>query len=846
MIKIKGLVKDYDTQGKIVHASRNISYEFESKGLYFILGKSGCGKTTLLNVLAGLDSYDSGEVIVDNYNLCDAKEKELDEYRNIHIGIVFQDFNLLSDMNVYDNLRIVLELQSTQHNKCKAKIDKEGEKIRDILASVGLEGYEKRKIYELSGGERQRIAIARCLLKEPNIIFADEPTGNLDKASGESIMDLLEKISKDRLVVVVSHDREAALKYGDKVINMSDGEIIDDMELDKEDCLYTFNIEKKQGESTKYEKVSIEQMLNVVGKYIRDSVSEDELVIKYLKTDKKEKKSVKENEQKKDAKETETCELSRAYRWKLSYEFIKKRKKRFVFTAVLLALTCILLYFSMYVSFYDKNELVVKYIAENNVNILPAYYKCNYEDDFFNLVEKDVTKGKVFLKKTTSGLSEYISANRVIYDQILENGEYVVYNGTIVFVSEERSYPVLSEGRIPDLYNEIVVSDYVADTLRIKIGSVIDYDTEQFKVVGIFETDYREEGVVSKLNYGYSGEFFDFNCVYKYFAIYMKDDYLEELRDRKTSLEIKAADYMIRRYETQYLESFLGVSVISNVDNAELMKGRMPEKDNEILISQGFAEEYGLLENWTQGKTYEFMDIHSDVYENAYSDMSNMYEYFPEGIKVVGIVAYSQEEVQYDIYINENKWDEIIDDYYNYYYGDYLLILDTNQSEKFVEKADESGILFSEPAIESIVSFNGLIDNIKPILYVILVISMAINFIMLGTFISISINENKKSIGILRSLGVDMKTCTQIFTLEFVTIFLISIILAGIAVICITDMANNLYMEGLKEVRYCIVDKSYPVFMIMALIEMFINVLAIRVPITKLSKKKPVEIIRGI
>lgn len=241
MIEINNLIKEYNTSKKVVHASNDITYQFKSNGLHFILGKSGCGKTTLLNILSGLDSYDSGSVIVNGYNISKLTEKELDNYRNIHIGIIFQNFNLLQDINVYDNLKIVLKLQGSKCDE-KNKLEQEDIKIEQILKEVGLEGYEKRKVSELSGGEKQRIAIARCLLKKTDIIFADEPTGNLDKKTGEAILDLLKQISKNRLVIVVSHDREAAYKYGDKIIHMSDG-ILHSLGVTMNDCIQIFALE---------------------------------------------------------------------------------------------------------------------------------------------------------------------------------------------------------------------------------------------------------------------------------------------------------------------------------------------------------------------------------------------------------------------------------------------------------------------------------------------------------------------------------------------------------------------------------------------------------------------------
>ncbi len=613
MIEINNLIKEYNTSKKVVHASNDITYQFKSNGLHFILGKSGCGKTTLLNILSGLDSYDSGSVIVNGYNISKLTEKELDNYRNIHIGIIFQDFNLLQDINVYDNLKIVLKLQGSKCDE-KNKLEQEDIKIEQILKEVGLEGYEKRKVSELSGGEKQRIAIARCLLKKTDIIFADEPTGKLDKKTGEAILDLLKQISKNRLVIVVSHDREAAYKYGDKIIHMSDGRIVSDDKGENNQILYSFNITDNKNISKDFENLDKMKMLEVVSKYIDNSQM--------------------------------------------------------------------------------KGELVIKDIVKNE------------------------------------------------------------------------------------------------------------------------KTHIEEENRAA-----------------------------EEVKNRTESIEIQAGDFLKRKQILQYLESYVSVADVGVISKDDLLEGRMPENNNEILISVDYAEKYDLLNNKYSSSQWNFSDIYKASYENTYSNMLNLYDYYKEGIEIVGIVAYLPEQVQRDFYVYEDKWKEIVNDYYKYYYGSYIVNADSQYYNEIIENADKTGIYFNEPAINNILDFDNLINEIKPILYLILIISMAINFIMIGTFIHISINENKKNIGILRSLGVTMNDCIQIFALEFLIMFICSVVIVVPIIIRIISMANNMYMDSLEEINYCIIDKSYIIFAIMFLVEITVNVLSIYIPIKAIRKKKPIEII---
>ena len=219
MIELKNINKVYQSKKNKVVALNNISFQLGNNGITFILGKSGSGKSTLLNLLGGLDSPNSGEIIIDKKSMSKFSNKDYNAYRNTYIGFVFQDFNLIEDYNVYDNITSSLKLQ-------RQKIDEI--KVDNLLKELELSEFKFRKINELSGGQKQRVAIARALIKNPKIILADEPTGNLDSETGKQIFNLLQKISKDRLVIIVSHDRENANIYGNRIIEIKDGQIIDD------------------------------------------------------------------------------------------------------------------------------------------------------------------------------------------------------------------------------------------------------------------------------------------------------------------------------------------------------------------------------------------------------------------------------------------------------------------------------------------------------------------------------------------------------------------------------------------------------------------------------------------
>ena len=219
-MKLTDVTKEYKIKGGgAVKALDGISFELPERGMAFLLGKSGSGKTTLLNVMSGLDTMDGGEIEYKGTNLKSFTPAEMDSYRNTCCGFVFQEYNLIPELTVGGNVALALQLQGDRDTDAK---------VEKALKDVELEGYKNRRIYERSGGQKQRIAIARALIKNPEIIFADEPTGALDSATGTTILDLLKEISRQKLVVVVTHDRESAEKYADRIIELEDGRVIGD------------------------------------------------------------------------------------------------------------------------------------------------------------------------------------------------------------------------------------------------------------------------------------------------------------------------------------------------------------------------------------------------------------------------------------------------------------------------------------------------------------------------------------------------------------------------------------------------------------------------------------------
>lgn len=242
MLILKHIHKEYAIKDNLpVVALKDINLLFEDNGFVCILGHSGCGKTTLLNIIGGLDKYTSGDLIIDSKSTKDYSDADYDKYRNCEIGFVFQSYNLIPHLTIKANVELALTLSGISPKEREIR-------ALEVLEKVGLKDQVNKKPNQLSGGQMQRVALARALINNPKIILADEPTGALDSTTSIQVMDILKKISVDHLVIMVTHNEELADKYSDRVIHLKDGELFSDSK-------YNLEEEKKLVEEAKIEKI---------------------------------------------------------------------------------------------------------------------------------------------------------------------------------------------------------------------------------------------------------------------------------------------------------------------------------------------------------------------------------------------------------------------------------------------------------------------------------------------------------------------------------------------------------------------------------------------------------------
>ncbi len=482
MIEAKNLRKRYSPKkGVEVNALDDVSLRLPDTGMVFVLGKSGSGKSTLLNVLGGLDTIDSGEIFIKGQSSREFKQSHFDSYRNTYVGFIFQEYNILEEFTVGANIALAIELQGRKATN---------EEINSILTEVDLAGLGGRKPNELSGGQKQRVAIARALVKNPEIIMADEPTGALDSNTGRQVFDTLKELSKKKLVLIVSHDREFSELYADRIIELADGKIISDVEYDKEasengeepNLSYSGKeITIKDGyELTDEDRVAINE-------YIKKVKGNASLII----NDKRQNKIFKNTDENKIPERSSKdfklikSKLSLKNAFKLGSSGLKHKKVRLVFTILLSFIAFSLFGLADSVASYDSITTCTDSLIDSGIDYVSLIKQTKYiydkdEPDEFYWQDWDtqISKDEVSILEQQTALKfmPVLGGNslELNYTSEVPSSTDTRYNWSAVYPSRFSGISVLNEqlissfnytllGNLPANENEIVVPNFIAE-----------------------------------------------------------------------------------------------------------------------------------------------------------------------------------------------------------------------------------------------------------------------------------------------------------------------------------------------------------------------------------------------
>lgn len=858
MIEIKNLKKQYKTRDSVINAVNDISLTFPDKGMFFILGKSGSGKTTLINVISGIDNFESGDIVVNNIPLKNMNGRQSDDFRNTEIGIVFQEYNLIETLNVYNNISIVFEIQDGNKNAADTQ-----KAISDILDYVGLSGYENRKISEMSGGERQRLAIARALVKKPKIIFADEPTGNLDTETGKKVFDLFQKISKEILVIVISHDAQSAYKYGDKIITISDGRVKSiDQVLDRNET-YSLTISEISNERKTLLYSSDKMSKNEVQDYLNDFIKSDNFSLKYdiviskNTYPKSSEKNYDESMVEKDSNiETEHA-VVRSMRFcfllKLALSFMRKNKLKLFFTIIMLTISIFLLTLSSFFVFYDKTDVIENYLNVYKPSFLISEQTLKYTDNLFKEHSYTLSSGKKIEKELYESLQKNNIMGMTFSNNVFYNDTDYLNDITMLFCDDIKvTYNI--EGQIPLKGDEIAITDYLSLKMDLSIGNMVVIDNNEYIITGIIKTDYIEYDLIRKLHLSNNSDYLYYYLKYKYNVVLLSETAIEsQICPNSDTICISISNFLLCNRESQYTESDLAnvryAALSDDLSLDDLSIGRLPQNKNEILISQEFAYKNNLVDedyNFIIGGSYQFKNIYDNKYNGCFDNILNMSEYFDSDITVVGVLNenYNSDDFSADVIISADTFNLIRESYYNnYYYNAYMICINNNNYSEIAEKIDKANLMFNEPSIMKIYEFDNAVTSMKMIIIILFIIIFILSMVIIINYITVSVRENNKNIGILKSLGIRGHNISILFFMQSAIIYILGLILSIVLSDVIIQIINNMYMERLTDYKFAILLWNNIVFVMVIIVTFIACLLSSVFPIYKLLKRKPVEII---
>ena len=518
MIRIDKLNKYYNKGRKNqIHVINNTSLELPDKGLVALLGPSGCGKTTLLNAIGGLDKVNKGNIYINDKKITSKCSYRVDKIRNLNVGYIFQDYKLIDNMSVYDNVAMVLKMIGI---KDKAEINK---RVSYILERVGMYRYRYRPCGMLSGGERQRVGIARAIVKNPDIILADEPTGNLDSKNTIEIMNIIKSISKDKLVILVTHEVELAKFYATRIIELADGEVIKDYKNKNVDNL-DYRIDNKfYLKDFKYHTSNRDS--NIYVDYYSDSVDKLNLIVIfkngniYIKNKDNEKIEVIDNSSNIEVVNDNYKKLDKSIYEKYSFDMEKiinkdiKLKyssifniwtilkngfeKVFGYSFVKKLLLIGFLLSSMFVTYSTSNLLGLVSISDSefirtNKNYLKVVGNTIKVDDYLKYEE---VEGVEYIIPGDSQIGMKINSN----DYYQTAAATLKINGSMASTSMLDSNKLIA-GRMPENNKEIVIDKMVYDNCdNIGMIGLYSYDLMLDRVVYLIKgtLEYKIVGIVS-------------------------------------------------------------------------------------------------------------------------------------------------------------------------------------------------------------------------------------------------------------------------------------------------------------------------------------------------------------
>ena len=917
MLQIRNLTKTYKVGSGRVVALDNINLDFPDKGLVFIVGKSGSGKSTFLNILGGLDKMDSGDIIINGRSTNDFSRRDFDAYRNYHIGFIFQEFNLIEDISVKENIAIALKIQSKSHDETT---------IDEALKMVNLEGLGYRTPKELSGGQKQRISVARALVKNPNIILADEPTGALDSKTGYELISSLKTLSKNKLVIVVTHDFEMANVFGDEIIKLNDGRIVDHLTISKD-----YKVLKNERISNNILKISSGNEI-IDTEFIKENLSKEktsyvcltanpetftvaypEVYDKVFAKEDLSKKFVSKKGEFEDLKiakgkkSNQKAKIEFKECLKMAVQHFKTSKGRFLFLLIFTILSFSMLGLTYTLSKVNNDNIIANTLVNNNIEL--------------GIMEKHGTNGKEnFTITNTNALkNEYSDINFAIgktislsYTPSSKPSGSAFEMGEFKGIVECSDISKLNLNIIEGKYkfdssslenNEIIISDYAAyelrrtgylgrdnqgiygiikpESLTEQINSTIVINTTEYKIVGVFDTNFEDflpllisevyvndeqeqASSLEALKSYYYARIFGPNGFYKkyidgsghdvaptYFSVYSDRIPLYGYNSEEENL---LASYTYTSINANQLSKFYSYDEVKEDSTFKYKtiwgNSDIKLKDNQVILSYDWLKDNGFIykeqieeavkvinQNLLFRKMYDSSTVDSIVYD--------------KGVEVVAVIDVgdniSIDGSKFDfysdvpIYLSESFKDMIKNAVYSY--DQILFTLDGSKADykETIHEFTSSG--YSVLNIDGKTSYGA--ESIKSLKNVVLFISIVFSIFSLLILFNYSLNNvkaRKKEIGILRATGARGRDVLKIFVVEEGILATIVTILSLIIVVVASTYINN--SLGNLDIGIQLIVFNFVDILTIALLIYLIYGFSTLLPVMSVVNMKPIDAIR--
>lgn len=863
MINISNLNKIYKTRRSSHHALKDVDLTLPDRGLVFVLGKSGSGKSTFLNLIGGLDRATSGRIVVDGNDISDFSEAQFVDYRNDCIGFVFQDHHLIDDLTVFQNIKLALDLRRIKDETL----------VSQALEQVGLGGYEERFPRELSGGERQRVAIARAIVKRPRIILADEPTGNLDGRNAAEVMRILKELAKDCLVLTVSHDTQQVRANADRIIELSDGRIVNDV---------TQNPDYADATTLRDGTICIpgDRMIREEDvAFINESLSEHK-VNRFAMGDDK-------FTQTKDVpKEGRHIPIGRTRLgfgqvMSLSFHFLKSKVARIATVAIPLSLILLVILLSQAYINFDGNRVIAdrmekagqeaivlsKEISLDGINKNARRYPATVTGEDIEAFMKTGFEGKTYpIISVSVPVTSYKNASGI-------KNTYFSYG---VSATESLGTVMVDEAFMIDRLGEFEL-----------IARARNEDP-----IGVYITDYLADMILATNN-KYKGK--SYNSLLEYYSpddsgigeIYIngviKTNYEERYRElidrvtvnKETDLATLYNDEQFQKLSSE-LYSFLGYSYTFNQNYvADYLSQEIAEYHffawSHKLLFDGKTE-YSLpggyvLYDWeaelSDGqvvmghKTYNaifgteynpdtiatFTPHKAQMAQYAYYDSENASPYFDTEIEIVGLYAGDGMEVSYGV---RSLFDQ------NHIRQTGIYFDGLSHLNDVLDVAEERGFIQDSITLEGILTLHRCVMLFVVIFRLVNIVLCAAVVFIFVSFSTKMIHDKLHEIGILKALGTDLLTINVIFGLQIALIALFTCVVSTLGYRFLIEPANELFIISLREMvpSQLVLDLDVLVYIPRliwenALLVFILSVISLVVPMAKISRIQPVKIINS-